>query len=307
MKTSTYHNKFSILLKVVLLWFCFFNVNVSTLGLAENKLPTVKADIETLQKQALENNSESQYFLGKYYSKLPQRSLTSNDRENEPDCLKKKWSISTSFPWATKDPRDKYDFSKCRELAGKWFKLAADNGHVFAQFDYAQLLMSQEFDEHDPELAITYLKMAANTGHTKSQTTLGFIYLKGIATNQSFEQAKSWLELATDDKDPVAYKGLAELHANPESPYYAPNIAIYNVKIAIQMGYPSAMLLLSKFYEEGFIIEIDLVEAMKWVIQAIEIGYPKSITRYEELKQKLSNSQLRQAKRKANLSKKANQ
>lgn len=119
--------------------------------------------------------------------------------------------------------------SKQNDVAAKWFKKAADQGHVGATYYYGYLLLNgmgtaqnkneafkylqlaseqgfatanyllgkcyQEGNgaDKDPEKAFGYMKLAARQGNIEAKWTLGNMYLKGEGINVDYYLATQWL------------------------------------------------------------------------------------------------------------------
>ena len=63
--------------------------------------------------------------------------------------------------------------------AVKWYRMAAENGHVKAQYNLGVIYYKGQGIEQDYNEAIKWYRKAAEQGYTQSQTILGLMYSKG--------------------------------------------------------------------------------------------------------------------------------
>ena len=83
-----------------------------------------------------------------------------------------------------------------KEKSSGMVKLAADNGHLPAQFRYAQLLLDGKEVKNDIELAKSILREHAELGHTQSQFLLAEIIVEERPTWAGYQRALPWFEKA---------------------------------------------------------------------------------------------------------------
>ena len=84
----------------------------------------------------------------------------------------------------------------------RWYRLAADQGHEWAQFMtgvnyYVGLGVQRDFVE-----AARWFRRAANQGHIDAQYEIGTLHLRGEGVTQDYVQAHMWLNLATAQSPP---------------------------------------------------------------------------------------------------------
>ena len=78
-------------------------------------------------------------------------------------------------------------------LAEEYFAKAAILGNVDAVYGMGKLYL-----ESDPEKAVRYLKLAAKQGHTYAEYQLGKIYCFGIGVPRDLETGMEWLHLSAE-------------------------------------------------------------------------------------------------------------
>ena len=75
------------------------------------------------------------------------------------------------------------------EEAVRWWHLAAEQGHAFAQYNLGYVYDTGQGIEPDLSLAATWYRLAADQGDADAQDALGFMYLNGRGLTQDYVQA----------------------------------------------------------------------------------------------------------------------
>lgn len=96
---------------------------------------------------------------------------------------------------------------KDAEEALKWFKKAALQGHLKAQYNLA--LMYDSLQQYED--AFIWYEKAAEKGDGSSQYNLGIAYKSGQGVAQNLEKAREWLQKSADQGDPDAIQALEKL------------------------------------------------------------------------------------------------
>lgn len=91
--------------------------------------------------------------------------------------------------------------------AAKWFRLAAEQGQVEAQFNLALLLASGAGGPADPTQAAHWCRRAAEQGFPPAQDHLGLMYAEGHGVPRDKAEALVWFRVA-------AFGGLPEAEAH---------------------------------------------------------------------------------------------
>ena len=79
-----------------------------------------------------------------------------------------------------------------------YYKKAADDGNVNAQYYIGTLYYKGKGIEKDYEKAFEYLKKAADKGHIDAQYNLGFCYAEGKGIEEDFKKAFEYWKKAAD-------------------------------------------------------------------------------------------------------------
>jgi TPR repeat protein len=86
-----------------------------------------------------------------------------------------------------------------RDLKGEthYFKLAADQGYVIAQFNYGICLQNGEGILKDVTTALKYFKLSTDNRNTSAQLILAHLFEEGIICPADHMQSAKYYELST--------------------------------------------------------------------------------------------------------------
>lgn len=84
------------------------------------------------------------------------------------------------------------------------FSMAASEGLPEAQYFLARLLFAPGFPQHDYDLGLQWLLLAASSGYPRAAWDLGQIYTDGIIVDKDDIEALAWYRVAADGKIPEA-------------------------------------------------------------------------------------------------------
>jgi TPR repeat protein len=97
--------------------------------------------------------------------------------------------------------------AKDKVEADKWFRKAAEQGHIDAQFWLGHMYSSILFS--NGEEAVKWYRKAAEQGEILAQYYLGLMYYKGELIEEDIEEAVKWLRKASEQGDIDEYAGKA--------------------------------------------------------------------------------------------------
>jgi TPR repeat protein len=92
-----------------------------------------------------------------------------------------------------------------------WCRLAAEQGHVCAQFNLGCALMMGEGVRRDRAAAVAWFRRAAEQGHTGAQYNLGRVYDDGEGVTPDPKEAARWYRMVAERGDVDAQFHLAYL------------------------------------------------------------------------------------------------
>ena len=113
--------------------------------------------------------------------------------------------------------------AKNLEKAFEYYEKSADQGHICAQLQLAEMYKLGEGTAKNFEKAFEYIEKAANQGHGIAQFDLGYMYKHGIGTAKNMKKAFEYYEKAANQGHAEAKIELEKLlsskceSANPSS------------------------------------------------------------------------------------------
>ena len=133
---------------------------------------TALSEWEPLAEQG---NVDAQFYLGLMYQRGQLRDYKGEKERGE-------------------DARQNYNASI--ETSIKWYTMAAEQGHVDAQFALADIYRVK--DGINSKIATKWLIFAAEQGHVDAQDRLGWTYYRGKGVVQDYKSAIKWFTLAAE-------------------------------------------------------------------------------------------------------------
>ncbi|MDF3056649.1 MAG: uncharacterized protein K0R17_864 [Rariglobus sp.] len=166
----------------------------------------------------------------------------------------------------------------------KWFKLAAEQGHVFAQRNLGQVLMTGKDVPRDDAEAFKWMQRAAEQKDADACYYLGVLYREGRGTARNSAEAARWLKLSADGGRHSARMDLAALllAGDGVDKNEAEAVALL-VKTADEKN-GEAMWRLSQLYARGVNgAAPDAAKAHELIVKAGGLGHPEAKSRLAEL------------------------
>ena len=84
------------------------------------------------------------------------------------------------------------------ETAFREFKVAAEQGDVYAQNNLGYMYQNGQGVAQDYKEAVKWYRLAGEQGNTKAQFNLGGMYVKGQGVTQDYKEAVKWWRLAAE-------------------------------------------------------------------------------------------------------------
>jgi TPR repeat protein len=198
-----------------------------------------------------------------------------------------------------------------REQALRWFRKAADSGHIRSMVRLGIALHHPDYEETWAE-SVTWFQKAADLGDAKGMVFLGFAYREGQGVAQDYELAAGWFikAVAAGDTGSMIHAGgvlarhlnshaealgwflraaehgnkdgfleLAMLYDQPGTPVHNPAEAVKWYKVVEQktMAFrPRAMMALAIHCRDGDGTPRDLKAAAEWLRQYMQLTREKS-------------------------------
>lgn len=176
--------------------------------------------------------------------------------------------------------------------AARWYRSAADAGHVLAQYNLGHLYLSDKGNPAAPELVFKYWRLAAAQGLPQAQHSLGMLYLRGYGGILDRNEGAAWLtkaaaqgleksgevlamvklEDAAQTGNPAAQYKLAQVYMSGDQVPKNLQKAVSLYRSSADRGYAASQYEMGVFYENGRGTEQNLVKAFEWYKKAAEQG-----------------------------------
>lgn len=247
---------------------------------------------ERLQTMYLDNNKQGiADELNAYVDRLNNESIEHNlpyfTTENLPagSYTEEDVSHSTSDENDIKDPEaqnqmgeDYYYGQNGKEKdyvkAAKWYRKAAEQGHMYAQYSLAWCYDKGIGVTALPVEAAKWYRKAAEQGHAASQCSLGLCYETGEGVIKELNEAVNWYRKAAEQDYPAAQCNLGFCYKNGIGVKQDEAEAFVWFKKAAQQESARAQSLLGDCYFYGQGVERDATEAVYWFTKSAEQDYP---------------------------------
>lgn len=171
---------------------------------------------------------------------------------NAPYNLRKWYEIS----WVSED--DEY------RMVGfdmYWFRKAADQGYVRAQYNVGFLFQKNPWSEQDFAVAALWYREAAEQGFAEAQTNLGWHYASDEHGNEDTDkQAVYWFKKAVKQNHPRAQTKLGWMFQNGLGVKQDYEQAVFWYRKSAEQGYVDAQCHLAFMYQYGCGVEQDYNE-----------------------------------------------
>ncbi len=168
----------------------------------------------------------------------------------------------------------------------KWYKKAAEQGHVGAQKALARYYEKGDVVSKDLFEAFKWYKKAAEQGDVFSQWCLGLCYRNGDGVSKDLSEAFKWFKKSADQGSVYGqcWLGMCYYDGSGVSRDYSEAVKWY--KKAAEQNYRYAQYLLACCYEKGEGVSKDVSEAIKWYKKAADQGDEDAKKALERLEKK---------------------
>ena len=159
------------------------------------------------------------------------------------------------------------DIMQDPQKAEKWFRKAAEQGHV-----KAQLQLGKTYVERDVSESLKWYQKAAEQGDTEAQFWLGKCYYEGNGVKQDDYETVKWYgkALKKSEAEVLYWLGLRCYRGRDVKRNYLEAVKWFTK--SAEQGNADAQYILGNCYFEGKGVEEDLPAAVKWYLKAAEQG-----------------------------------
>gem|GEM_PF-7117720 len=176
-----------------------------------------------------------------------------------------------------------------------WYTLAAEQGHTKAMYELAWIYQSGTFTPQSDEKTFYWYQALADEKVSAGQLNLGIMYLEGRFVQHDIEQALFWLNQAAQQKHPEAMLQLGLLYTKGVGIKPNPKKAFDLYKQSAQKGNIDAQFYLARMYSQGESVEKNSILAYVWFKIAIKNYHSPAITEWLLLKEKMKPEQIKKA------------
>lgn len=206
--------------------------------------------------------------------------------------------------------RDGTKTGRDEAVSEEWMRKAAEQGHLQAQLEYAEILYGKDGEESKSE-AIHYYQAAANSGNNEAKLKIasiagsdsydkdkaeileiyrqlaergnpidelryGDLLLKTALGPKDKQRALEWFKKSADHLNCDAMYQLALMYRDGIGTPRNPNACAELLEKASQMGHQRSQFLLAEMYYYGKVIERNEKKAFRWYLAAAERGNEKA-------------------------------
>ncbi len=180
--------------------------------------------------------------------------------------------------------------SKDAVKAVEWFQKAAAQGLAWAQNDLAVMYAKGEGVSKDAVRAVEWFRKAAAQGDVKAQFNLGWAYAKGEGVSKDAVEAVEWFRKAAAWGDEKAQFNLGWAYAKGEGVPENSVKAVEWFQKAAAQGHSEAQVILGVAYAAGEGVSTDFVLAYAWENIAAASGHGRAVKIRGGLESKLSSA-----------------
>lgn len=223
-----------------------------------------------LYEQALKNgHPAAPYELGKLYYKNLINVQEGNSTSTSKAISLFKVSAHRDYPQAAYQLGKLAQEAKNNSDAIEWYKKAAQQNHVKAQLELANIYYEGKLVLTDLNTGKKYYKGPAHAGYSKAMIGLGNIYYDGKDSKKNYKKAFKWYQQAAVKEDKIAYYKLGKMYEKGKSlkrkDYH---LAFQYYQMAAKLKCREAEFKLGEMYERGLVTEKDFKKAREWYEKA---------------------------------------
>ena len=255
-------NKTSLILIIFILAVAPVYADDLQEGLAAYQRQDYKAAIENFIPLAEKGNHKAQFFLGVLY-------VWDDTREDY-------------YTGGDKDMDD--------EKAVKWFKLAANQGNVFAQHNLGVMYESRPYIQPKQYERREWFRPKVEEGYTVDTILLEPYYLQGMGIQRDHYKAVKWYEMAAE-------QGVAASQFNLGLIAWDKKEQVKWLLLAAEQGHDTAQFNLALMYIIGDGVLQDYVQAHKWFNILAANESEVALRKRENIAKKMTTEQIAEAQK----------
>lgn len=158
--------------------------------------------------------------------------------------------------------------------AAKWLRNPAEQGYDVAQFTLGEIYAGGKGVDQDYGEAASWYLRAAEQGNAQAQRRIGLMYTEGKGVRYSPRDAERWLRKAAGQGDAKIQFDLGERYASGQGVPVNAKEAEKWFREAAGQGDAEMQFFLGRLYREpGELVAQDREEALTWFVRAAEQGH----------------------------------
>ena len=158
----------------------------------------------------------------------------------------------------------------------KLWRLAAEQGHVDAQFNLGCMYENGRGVKQDYSEAVRWYRMAAEQGYADAQHNIGYMYENGEGVQQDYGGAVRWYRLAANQEDTSTQLNLGVMYENDRGVKQDYDEAVRWYRMAAEQGHDAGQCNLGFMFENGEGVKQDFREASRWYRKAADQGHARA-------------------------------
>lgn len=177
-----------------------------------------------------------------------------------------------------KTAKDKTKAERLYAVAVPGLKQMAENGDTRSQYTLGCLYMEGSGGlQSNLITAVKLFEKAAKQNYAGSQFAIGQCYLQGTGVAVDKRKAIKWFEKAAKQEHPDALLKLGYLYESGDGVSKSAQKAFDMYARAAGQGSPIAQILLGQAYSRGLVGKKDYEKALPWFAKALETGLPPEL------------------------------
>lgn len=184
--------------------------------------------------------------------------------------------------------------------AASWYHMAAEQGNEMAQHRLGEMYAEGKGVRYSPRDAEKWLRKAAEGGNAKLQFELGERYAAGQGIPPNAKEAERWFRAAAAQGDVEMQFFLGRLYREPGEVVAQDRAeSVVWFGRAAEQGHAGAKLNLGMMHLNGEGIQIDMVQAHKWLALAVAANNEKeaALNGLKIAEARMSEEQIKEAQR----------
>ncbi len=157
--------------------------------------------------------------------------------------------------------------------AFKWYKRAAEHGHVGAQCVVGYCYYKGDGVRRNRRAAFLWYRQAADHGSREALYNLGLLYANGRGVKQNREKARELFQRAADMGDNDAARELAELSRGLDNEHLGVKGVFEEQRVLTEAGDAKTMFEMGLSYETGHGVSRNRRKAFMYFLEAAKKGH----------------------------------